>query len=213
MLIPTIIHDNFFRNPGEVVNYAKQLDYLPDNEGRWPGERSFPLHEINQNLFTFVTTKITKLLWPSSYQDIYFSAYSTFQRISKDYINPGWVHQDIEILTAIIYLSNHTECGTSMFESKNFNTVQHTEKKKETYINNNFKYENKYVKENNNNFEETMSVKSKYNRIIIFDSKQLHAAQKFIEKDIDEDRLTLITFFTDVYGKGLKWHGPECNRS
>ena len=213
MLIPTLVHDNFFRNPEEVVNYAKQLDYLPDNEGRWPGERSFPLHEINENLFKFTTIKITKLLWPSSYQDIYFSAYSTFQRISKDYINPGWVHQDIEILTAIIYLSKHTQCGTSMFEPKNFSTVKNTEHKKEIYYKKNFKNENKYVLENNINFEETMSIKSKYNRIIIFDSRQFHAAQKFIEKDVDDDRLTLITFFTNIYGAGLKWHGPECNRS
>lgn len=213
MLIPTLVYDNFFRNPDEVINYAEQLEYFSNEEGRWPGKRSLPLHEINKNLFNFVTSKIIKLLWPSNFEDIYFNAHSTFQKISKDYTNPGWIHQDVEILTAIIYLSKHRECGTSIFESKNFNTLKNTEKKKEIYIKKKFKNELKYLEENNNNFEETISIKSRKNRIIIFDSQQMHAAQKFIEKDLDEDRLTLITFFKEINGHNLKWHGPECNRN
>jgi|5B_taG_2_1085324.scaffolds.fasta_scaffold95660_2 hypothetical protein len=213
MLIPTLVHDNFFTNLEEVITYAKQLEYLPNKDGRWPGKRTLPLHEINNDLFISVTNKITKLLWPSVSENISYSAYSMFQSIPKEYVNAGWVHQDVETLTAIIYLSKHTECGTSIFECKNFNTVKNTEKKKDIYLNNDFKNENKYLKENNDNFTETISIKSRQNRIVIFDSKQMHAAHKFIEKDINEDRLTLITFFTDIYGPGVKWHGPECGRN
>lgn len=215
MLIPTLVYDNFFRDYEEVVNYSKQVEYFSDKEGAWPGKRSLPLHEINRNLFDFVTRKIVKLMWPSSYENIHYIARSQFQSIPRDFINEGWIHSDPSILTAIIYLSKHKECGTSIFESKNFNfnSIINEENKRKSYINKTFKNENKYLKENNNNFEETISVKSRPNRIVIFDSQQMHAAHKFTEKNIEEDRLTLITFFSYFHGTGMKWHGSECLRS
>ena len=214
MLIPTLIHDNFFRNYEEVINYSKQIKFFNDEKGAWPGKRSLPLHQVNKNLFDFVTVKIIKLIWPSSYEDIYFTACSQFQSISKNHVNPGWVHKDDGILTAIIYLSEHKECGTSIFESKNFNfsDTKNGNIKRQSYINQTFKNEYKYLKENNDNFEETISIQSKPNRIVIFDSHQMHAAHKFTEKNISEDRLTLITFFSSIHGTGVKWHGPECFR-
>ena len=213
MLIPTLVFDNFFKNPKFIVDYAKKLEYKPAEKGEWPGGRSEFLHVLDETLFKEVTSKIIKLIWPSTYQDVYFTAKSMFQTISSDYVNEGWIHRDPDILTAIIYLSKHEECGTSIFEQKSSNFIINIENKKEAYLTKNFKKEKKFLKENNNNFRETISVKSKYNRIMIFDSLHLHGAKNFCEKDIDEDRLTLVTFFTKIYGPGVSWHGPECIRT
>lgn len=213
MLIPTLVFDNFFKNPNLITEYAYGLEYKKASGGEWPGGRTKPLHEINEELFLEIGTKILKLLWPSSYENIQYQARCYFQKISKEYINEGWIHRDPTVLTAIIYLSKHEKCGTSIFEQKTVNLFKNSNIKKDVYVNKKFNKEEKYLKENNSNFEETISIKSRYNRIIIFDSQQIHAAQKFREKDVEEDRLTLVMFFSKIYGLGLSWHGPECIRT
>lgn len=213
MLIPTITYDNFFRNPNLVLDYAKTLEYKESPKGIYPGARTEPLHEINTNLFLEVTGKILKLLWPTSHLKINFNARSYFQKIPKNFKNEGWVHQDQGLISSIIYLSPHKNCGTSIFQPLNTNYWKNTQLKKDIYVNKTFDNEEKYVKENNSNFEETIHVKSRYNRVIIFDGQSYHAAQKFCEEGVEEDRLILVTFFMGIHGPGLSWHGPECNRT
>mgnify|MGYP000892137647 FL=1 len=50
MIYPTIIIDNFFKNTDVVLNLANILKYKKDVEGRYPGERTEPLHIDNYNL-------------------------------------------------------------------------------------------------------------------------------------------------------------------
>ena len=51
MLYPITCVDNFFDTPDDIKNYAKTLDYNYSKEGKWPGERSNHLHEINFNFY------------------------------------------------------------------------------------------------------------------------------------------------------------------
>lgn len=213
MLIPTVTYDNFFRKPDLILDYANSLEYKEPPKGIYPGSRTKALHELNNNLFLEVTGKILKLLWPTTHLKINFNAQCYFQRIPKNFKNEGWVHQDHGLISSIIYLSPHKNCGTSIFEPANTNYWKHTKMKRETYVTKAFDNEEKYVKENNSNFEETIHVKSRYNRIIIFDAQSYHAAQRFCEEGIEEDRLILVTFFMEMNGPGLSWHGPECNRT
>ena len=135
-------------------------------------------------------------------------------KISNKYINSGWIHKDIECeFTCIVYLSSHKNCGTSIFDSKKIcSEILNNEKKKYTYTKNLFEEEEKYLKENNDQFEETISIKSKFNRCIMFDGANFHAAQKFYENDVQEERLTLIGFFNDIYFPGIKYNGIEHKR-
>jgi hypothetical protein len=71
---------------------------------------------------------------------------------------------------------------------------------------------NFYVEENNNDFEETVRIDSKYNRLVLFDSNQPHAANKFIDEDIKEDRLTLVGFFQTITCPFIKYPCVENNR-
>jgi hypothetical protein len=212
---PTICVDNFFNDPDKVFKFANSLKYTPDNEGRWPGERSDELHKIDRNFFEFFGKKVLSILYPME-AGINFSLRLTFQKISKKYTNEGWVHKDngyINEFTSIVYLSKHKECGTSLFDSKKIHSFPINEiQKRDTYLKDNFKEENIYLKENNNQFEETISIKSKYNRFIMFDSSQLHAAQKFTENTIEEDRLTLVGFFENVYFPNIKLNGVQHKR-
>jgi hypothetical protein len=212
---PTICVDNFFDDPDKVFKFANSLKYSSDSEGRWPGERSDPLENIDRNFFEFFGKKVLSILYPMQ-QEIMFNLRLTFQRIGKKYINEGWVHGDngyLNQFTSIVYLSKHKECGTSLFDSKKiYSSPINKIHKKNMYLKDNFKEGDIYLKESNNQFEETLSIKSKYNRFLMFDSSQLHAAQKFTEDAIEEDRLTLIGFFENVYFPNIKFNGVQHKR-
>lgn len=212
---PTICVDNFFNDPDKVFKFANSLKYTPDNEGRWPGERSDELQKIDRNFFEFFGKKVLSILYPME-AEISFSLRLTFQKISKKYTNEGWVHHDngyVNQFTSIVYLSKHKECGTSLFDSKKiYSPSINLTHKKNMYLKDNFKDGDIYLKENNNQFEETLSIKSKYNRFIMFDSSQLHGVQKFTEDAIEEDRLTLIGFFENIYFPNMKLNGVQHKR-
>ena len=90
--------------------------------------------------------------------------------------------------------------------------MQNNEEKKKIYKTLNLKNEKKLLKENNDSFEETISFNSKFNRVIMFDSSLHHAAQKFVEENIEEDRLTLIGFFNNINANNIKYPVVENNR-
>jgi hypothetical protein len=70
----------------------------------------------------------------------------------------------------------------------------------------------KALKENNSNFTKTVEFNSIYNSCIIFDGHNYHSADHYYDKNCEEDRLTLITFFKKLSGDGLKYSGSELNR-
>lgn len=214
MIYPTICLDNFFNDPLKVVEFSKTIEFFKDKEGEWPGERTRPLHEIDINFFNFVSCKILSILYPniSSFK---FNCGLFFQKIQNNFSNSGWIHSDINVsdFTCIIYLSSHKNCGTSIYDQKKLGCYPlNNENKKEVYTKNLFLEENKYLEENNNQFEESINIKSKFNRLIMFDSAQFHSAQRFTEKNVLEERLTLIGFFSNIYFPNIKQNGIQHKR-
>ena len=53
---------------------------------------------------------------------------------------------------------------------------------------------------NNKGYEKTLGVESIYNRLLIFDSYQYHGVENFYDENVKEERLTLITFFSQIQG-------------
>jgi len=216
MLWPTICVDNFFEEPEKVKQFSDTLKFNKDPLGKWPGERTMLLHEINKEFFEFVTKKIISILFPINYRDMRWQASQMFQKINGNiYKNNGWVHSDSpNELTAIVYLSSHLKCGTSLFKPKKFfnNTINNNSKEEFYKEENKTTEENKYLNENNERFEKIHTMDSRFNRIIIFDANHFHAAEKFFEENINEDRLTLITFFTNISGNYNKYPLTEMKR-
>ena len=62
------------------------------------------------------------------------------------------------------------------------------------------------------NFTKTVEFNSIYNSCIIFDGHNYHSADHYYDNKCNENRLTLITFFKSLSGKGLKYSGSELNR-
>ena len=222
MLIPTLVFDNFFNYPDKIVEFANSLDYDETANESWddgaaakglyPGVRSKNLLEIDSHFFNYVNFKLLASLYPSPQLQVSYNATTMFQKISSLYTQKGWVHQDVgHDLTFIVYLSKHKECGTSIFEPKTHSMHKiHSDKKNKNYKNKQFN-DDHYLNENNSKFEETINIKSRFNRMIALDSQHFHAAQKFIESNIEEDRLTLISFVSNIKGN-MKFNAVENRR-
>lgn len=222
MIWPTLCVDNFFDNPEEIRKYALSLEYSAAEDGTWPGKRSKPLDQVNILFHNLITTKIIRLLYPMNVEDLTWSTYATFQKIDGNlYSQSGWIHKDLSEFTAIIYLSHHENCGTSIFSPRNINsTILHEQTRREMHIkaaleNKKLGEDSKELIQHNSQYKKTITFNSKFNRLILFDCAQWHAAEKFNETNINEDRLTLILFFENILSrsqKQIKLPIPEMHR-
>ena len=208
-MTPTIIKDDFLRYPNKVLDLINKCEFKKDETGRWPGERSEALHNVDDNFFNWIHEKIFALLYPDYSNDIVFEAASYFQKVNGNlYDHQGWVHKDQSLMTIILYLSKHENCGTSLWQPKTFmKDAMNSDQKYGMYKG---EIENKeglpYLKENNDKFNKTLTINSKFNRLLIFDSQTYHSADNFKDANYEEDRLTFISFVYDFYNPkhGLK---------
>jgi hypothetical protein len=204
---PAICIDNFFNDPDGVVDFAKSIEY-PKSQKNYPGVRSAPLHQINRDIFDSVCKKLFGMFYgPTIPDEIHWNVEMSFQRVDpfpnqELYYPDGWVHEDGKQLAGVIYLNkNDINAGTSLFVPKN--TQQIAPK------NNNVKeafYEglvtdpqvyNRAVEESNGDYEETVSFKSRFNRLVAYDGRHLHAAKNLMR--LSEPRYTIVFFVHALY--------------
>ena len=200
MIWPTLCVDNFFDEPNKVIELSKSLDYESSNV--YPGKRSINLHIHHEEFFNWVSNKIMSALYPAEWPNIAWYNTEYFQKITSGLKNDGWVHQDkSNEFTAIIYLSQNTEAGTSIYLPKTFYKESKTKGS---------------VKDrdlHNSKFKETINIKGVFNRLAILDSHSYHAAHV---NNSGKERLTLICFFSNikstVENKQLKYIVPTLKR-
>ena len=204
--IPVTVLDNFFDNPDKVRRWALQQEYLPDPEGRWPGLRSKPIHELDEPFFRNTCRKFFSQFYElHEKKEIQWVVSMNLQIVNEDY-DSGWIHSDEEVsqITGIIYLTPNSNLngGTSIYREKS-NLLQHVhqnyEYKENSYLNKiSIEEAKKYKEEHNAQFEETIRVSNVYNRLIAFDSHLHHAAQDFFGEGQDS-RLTLVFFVNKFF--------------
>jgi hypothetical protein len=198
MLWPFLSIDNFFNDPDEIVEYAKNLEY---KQHVYPGGRSDCLSTIDPDFYVWINKKILTLLYPNDKEKLYFKAATHFQKVSPGLEYDGWVHSDKAEFTCIIYLSKQNSCGTSMFVPKQQFYKSNDQEEKHSYFKDPNGYKNlellkKLKEDNNEKFEESINVNSKYNRMVMFDGSMYHAAQPYLSGE--DDRITLISFVYTV---------------
>lgn len=193
---PVTVTDGFFDDPDSVVEFAKQQEYFPSEDGSWPGKRTKPLHLIKPNFFQLVCEQVISLFYDAS--DITWHCDARFQLVDNSY-SDGWIHRDRGlVLTNIIYLNKNSNLrsGTSIYRKKDslsYGREIHPDKKQAAYLNQiSTEEETKFRLENNNLYEETVNVANVYNRMVSFDANMLHGAQNF--SGSTEPRLTLVVF-------------------
>lgn len=207
MLFPTICIDNFLDNPNQLVELSKQYDYF--NEGYIFGERTLSLNNLNSDLFVWINKKMLSVIYPQDYMNISFSAQTCFQKSYSSELD-GWVHVDSpnSMITAILFLTEEGTSGTSLYKAKSifYNLDQ---SKKYEYFKNQSKKDYTEVLEakqfNNKKFTKTLHFDGLFNRLVMFDSTNPHAAEVLKE---NQNRLILISFFEQMGSNNMKYPIP-----
>ena len=213
--------DNFFDNPNSIVEYAKSLPKESSSTGNWPGKRTRPLWEIDEELNNAILYKILSCYYDLSYQSINWESSSlqfqeipAFSKNKNDTKNRGWIHFDeseryhadyggFEV-AGLIYLTPDIDpdSGTSLFTlkqqiDKEFVTYRKQYVKHLLYKENysvDEDYYAKKIKEVEKIFIEKTRFANIYNRMIMYDINEFHRANSFYNKDGKDARLTLVFF-------------------
>tara|TARA_E500000331_G_scaffold122343_1_gene119820 strand:+ start:724 stop:1386 length:663 start_codon:yes stop_codon:yes gene_type:complete len=207
-MIPTVIYDDFFEYPDQIVEYANTLDY-GFGQSNYPGIRSKLLSEINPDLYFRVCSKIVKLFYPVVDPESIIEAEISFQKIKPLHTekyhnkNRGWIHRDTDAeFGGIVYLNKNPESdtGTSVYESIDINNLyynQYQDSVKERF----YKGEDISDEEYNRGFistedrwKETIKVENKYNRMFMFPNTKWHGVKTYGSGE--NERLTLVFFIT-----------------
>jgi hypothetical protein len=200
--IPLTVVDSFFDDPNAIRDFALAQEFLPDPTGQWPGVRTQSLHLIDNDIFDIFTKKYFSLFF--SIEQLGWSVDARFQKIGKHY-GKGWAHNDVgPMITGIVYLNSNPapNSGTVLLDKKSLRSNSRLNDKQTDKI---AFYKNQTSEEevesfrqrNNNEFNDSVIVNAKYNRMVTFDSHLIHKAQDFYGT-ADDERLTLVFFVHDI---------------
>ena len=201
--IPLTIQDNFFDNPNIIKDWGLSLDYKSNPLGSWPGKRTQELYSTHSYLYRYICNKVLSLFFENVY-NLEYEISLQFQLI-ENLKGEGWIHQDPNLFTFIIYLSNPNpkiDCGTSIWSLNSnlfspINNLQDKENNDKQLLH----HQNETLEEDaqysiRKNFTKEISIPDKYNRLIAFSSEHFHSAN-FYDNKISP-RLTLIGFVNNI---------------
>jgi hypothetical protein len=199
-IIPTTVVDNFFNDPAMVKEYAEAQQYSRDPFNQWPGERTESIHTLNPTFFANTINKFLQIFYPEC-EHIEWSGYGFFHRVDEIY-NQGWVHVDGTLITGIIYLNEeyNPQAGTTIYQPKILGEqMLHVDKRTaaNAHPTKSKEYES-FRKENEDQFEESIVLKNKFNRLVAFDSHLYHAGNNYTSNE-QSSRLTIIFFLDKLY--------------
>ena len=208
--------DNFFDDPDKIREWGLGLSKQKDPEGKWPGKRSYQLHEVddafNQKLIAKIGLafygweSMNKVTWNES--DISFQLVESHKH---ENCNKGLIHMDANSkdevgIAGLIYLTPNANLnsGTSIYKLKeNHNFTKEDGKsilklKEDLYLNDSVdeKKWDKMIEKNYSDFDETIRFNNIYNRLICYDTFSWHSAMS-TNAGVD-DRLTLVFFIRGI---------------
>lgn len=198
--LPTIVLDNFYEDPLLWREFALDQEFFKGDRGNWPGIRTELLHRVNYDLFQVVLKKLLFVL--KDYGITQVSELQTgFQLIDETY-GRGWVHDDDPSFqcAGIIYLNEAAplNSGTTIYENSPDFSGERYAKLFETDVNSKSPAEReqymKYREEQVSQFKKSITVDNVFNRMVLFDSRCWHSADKFFGTTDDNSRLTQVFF-------------------
>jgi hypothetical protein len=207
-IIPLTVVDNFLDNPNSIKKWALSLEYKSEPSGEWPGKRSEPLHLIHPYFYNNICKKVFSLFFEKT-NNLNYQVNLHFQLI-ENYQGKGWIHQDPNIFTFIIYLHESNpqiDCGTTLW-SLNPNLIHPINSEKDVFIEDqrlshhkNENYSLEHQEKQYRNYTKEISIRDKYNRLIAFSSDHFHSANYLNNKL--SSRLTLIGFVWNISNPNL----------
>ena len=188
-----IVVDNFYADPDLVREYAmSNLEFLPSKYHK--GQRSQSRYIINgtkEKLEEVLGKKITN--WNNGGY-----ANGVFQFCTAD--QPIVYHVDSQMYAAMVYLTPDAppQTGTAMYRSKvtGISSFPGQESRMGDDYVNTFRGTNKEMNfYDGTQFEKIDDIGNVYNRLVIFNSSQLHAATEYFGDAIENARFFHMFFF------------------
>ncbi len=194
------ITNNFFKDPYIIRNKAiSLLESDSFKNTNWPGKRAIPSDNIQSQLLSKVesiTNEKLKLLQ------------SSFQVIDKSFME-GIVHCDTHAkYTCVIFLNLEApyNTGIEIYDEKlgdlteKGDMLDEVEVFKRKFYQSNRTFIDKFIFKRtlnkvNSIFKDPCVVSNKFNRSVVFDGPLVHRAQNFCGNDINNSRLTIVSFF------------------
>ncbi len=176
-----IVIDNFYQNPDSVRNFALSLTYNEHKEYH-KGKRTdncYRFNGIKEEFERILGVKIKN--WDN------YGTNGCFQIcVAGDQIV---YHNDSQQYAGVLFLTPDAppNTGTSFYRSK------HTKTMKPTADNTSIIFKNGFL--DSTEFEMVDTVGNVYNRIVLFDSKMIHAASCYFGTNLQNGRLFQLFFF------------------
>ena len=175
-----IVVDNFYKNPDTIREFALQQNFVENPEyhkGKRAIDPSFRFPELKLEFEKIIGKPIKN--WDT------YGVNGCFQYCTAE--DKAVYHVDIQSYAGIIYLTPDSppNAGTSFYRSKT------TKKMKPDNDENVFK--TGYY--DSTQFDLVDTVGNVYNRLILFDSKMIHAAPVYFGNNIENGRLFQLFFF------------------
>lgn len=215
MSFPVTIVDDFYENPDDVIKFAQSLPYDNPFNGKsiWIGRQTASLHEVDPVFFENFCQKLFSIFFDfSKERSIQWqidTRFSKIDRIHDDFCNQAWIHRDEgELLAGVIYLNNSlTQSGGTSIYQKKYDIELDYDLQKEFYRDpdNVISDCEKMVKYKEqltthlNSFEESISIKNVFNRMICYDARNFHNI-KSVNVDNCDYRLTQVFFVRKLAG-------------
>lgn len=206
-MFPCTFIDNFYSDPDEVRDFALKQEFIKGDDGRWPGSRTLPLHELNPKLFNSFCQRLFGMFYDFNKSQVEWEVQTCFQmieRFSDDPLSPkntGWVHVDGDVVFAgIVYLSKEIDknAGTSLFRLKDpTNLSKLNDDCKAAYyrdgIDNDY---DRTIQLHNACFEESARFYNFYNNMLLIPQNTWHGVNSYYTEG--EPRLTQVFFVKSV---------------
>ena len=176
-----IVVDNFYKNPDIIREFALMQTFIENPEyhkGKRAIDSSFRFPELK--------TQFEKILGRSIRNWDEYPVNGCFQYCTAE--DKSVYHVDIQSYAGIIYLTPDSppNAGTSFYRSK-------TTKKMKPDNDENIVFKTGFY--DSTQFDLVDTVGNVYNRLILFDSKMIHAAPVYFGNNIENGRLFQLFFF------------------
>jgi len=187
-----IVVDNFYSNPDFVREWAiSEIGFSPSNYHK--GERATERFSINGT-----KEKLEEIIGKPIYNwnnEIY--ANGIFQFCTAD--QPIVYHVDNQTYAGMVFLTKDAppSTGTSFYRSKVTGDYSFNDENRQTpnYVRAFTGINNEMNFYDGTNFEKIDEVGNKYNRLVLFDAKNIHAATQYFGDAIDNARFFHMFFF------------------
>jgi len=237
MRFPIVCFDDFYTDPDQVRDYALSLPYSTEG-GIYPGLRTRELSAYNDDFHYMSVHKFLSMCDDFDSPEVDISVDTFFQKIwrfSKDKdspLNGGWIHTDnATAFAGLVYLSPDPDpdAGTTIYRRKKDAIIPEWAIKDDSGVNksqfiddvlasesycpiDSIKHYEKGIVENSNQYEPTLEVKNKYNRMIGYDGDQNHCMTTCWTDDDEDFRLTQVFFIKTMRCNSMKFPNVRCER-